>query len=228
MLQLAHRGLHRTAPENTLAAFALSLTAGFKGIETDVRLAADGEAILYHDRNAPNGIAVSALSRNELSHLTGYLVPTLAEALDAFPDAYWNIEIKTPSVLPSCINILKNYIDHCQLLVTSFRHEIIIDVAKELKIDCGLLIAHRPAQIHELLLCALPYPRLRAIVWDYEALDNELIQQSHAQGFNNFVYGAHTEAEHLICQAFPLQGIITDYPEFIGLMPPPARQQILD
>jgi glycerophosphoryl diester phosphodiesterase len=224
MLRLAHRGLHRTAPENTLAAFALSLTAGFKGIETDVRLSADGEAILYHDRNAPNGVAVANLSRNELSHLCGYLVPTLTEALDAFPDAYWNIEIKTASVLPCSLNILKKYIDHTQILLTSFRHELIVNLAKELKVDCGFLLAQRPVHIQEILLPALPYPRLRSLVWDYEVLDNELIQQSHMQGFNNLVYGAQTEAEHIICQSFALQGIITDYPEFVGLSSPLPRQ----
>ncbi len=224
MLRLAHRGLHRTAAENTLAAFALSLTAGFAGIETDVRLSADGEAVLYHNRNAPNGIAVSALSRSELSHLSGYIVPTLSEALDAFPDAYWNIEIKTPSVLPNCLEILQNYIHQRQLLISSFHHDIALQVEKELHINCGLLIAHRPAQLNELLLSAMPHRHLRTLIWDYEILDLELLQQSYAQGFNNYVYGAQTEQEHLICHEFPLQGIITDYPEFVGLPVIPIRQ----
>ncbi|AMC33302.1 glycerophosphodiester phosphodiesterase [Janthinobacterium sp. B9-8] len=224
MLRLAHRGLHRTAPENTLAAFALSLTAGFTGIETDVRLSADGEAVLYHDRNAPNGIAVATLSRSELSHLSGYIVPTLSEALDAFPDAYWNIEIKTPSVLPNCLAILKNHIHQQQLLVSSFHHEVALHVEKELHIDCGFLIAHRPAQLNELILSAMPHRHLRTLIWDYEVLDLDLLNQSFTQGFNNYVYGAQTEQEHLICHEFPLQGIITDYPEFVGLTSAPTRQ----
>lgn len=224
MLLLAHRGFHRTAPENTLAAFALSLTAGFAGIETDVRLAADGEAVLYHDRNAPDGTAVAALSRSELSHLTGYIVPTLAEALDAFPDAYWNIEIKTPSVLPKCLSILENYTDRRQMLVSSFHHDVALTIAKELHINCGLLIAHRPVQINELLLTALPCQRLRTLIWDYEALDATLIRQAHAHGFNNMVYGAQTEQEHFICQSLSVQGIITDHPEFVGLSAAPVLQ----
>ncbi|WP_164521471.1 glycerophosphodiester phosphodiesterase [Iodobacter ciconiae] len=217
MLQLAHRGLHRTAPENTLAAFAQSLTVGFAGIETDVRLSADGEAVLYHDRNAPNGTAVATLSRSELSHLSGYIVPTLSEALDAFPDAYWNIEIKTPSVLPNCLAILQNYLHRRQLLISSFHHEVVLHVEKELRLDCAFLIAHRPAQLNELLLSAMPHPHLRTFIWDYEVLDLDLLNQSYTQGFNNFVYGPQTEQEHIICKAFPLQGIITDFPEFIGL-----------
>jgi len=48
----AHRGLHGpdSGPENSLAAFAAAVTAGF-GIECDVRLLADGEVAVFHDAN---------------------------------------------------------------------------------------------------------------------------------------------------------------------------------
>ena len=47
----AHRGLHGpdTGPENTLAAFAAAVAAGY-GIECDVRLLADGQVVVFHDR----------------------------------------------------------------------------------------------------------------------------------------------------------------------------------
>ncbi len=46
----AHRGLHglETAPENSLAAFDAALARGF-GIECDVQLTADDEAVVFHD-----------------------------------------------------------------------------------------------------------------------------------------------------------------------------------
>jgi len=46
----AHRGLHGpdTGPENSLAAFAAAVAAGY-AIECDVRLLADGEAAVFHD-----------------------------------------------------------------------------------------------------------------------------------------------------------------------------------
>ena len=45
----AHRGLHdSTTPENTLAAFAAAAARGF-GIECDVQLTADEEAVVFHD-----------------------------------------------------------------------------------------------------------------------------------------------------------------------------------
>jgi glycerophosphoryl diester phosphodiesterase len=48
---IAHRGLHDSAQgiiENTASAFAAAL-AGSYGIETDVQISADGEAMVHHD-----------------------------------------------------------------------------------------------------------------------------------------------------------------------------------
>src|SRR5687768_14179847 len=45
----AHRGARAHAPENTLDAFTLALRLGATGLESDVWLTADGEAVLDHD-----------------------------------------------------------------------------------------------------------------------------------------------------------------------------------
>jgi glycerophosphoryl diester phosphodiesterase len=46
---IAHRGAGKLAPENTLAAFRLGASYGFRGFECDVKLSADGELFLLHD-----------------------------------------------------------------------------------------------------------------------------------------------------------------------------------
>ena len=45
----AHRGAGKLAPENTLAAFRLGYAHGYRMVEFDVKLAADGVAFLLHD-----------------------------------------------------------------------------------------------------------------------------------------------------------------------------------
>jgi len=48
---IAHRGLHdatKGVVENTATAFAAAIAGGF-GIETDLQISADGEAMVYHD-----------------------------------------------------------------------------------------------------------------------------------------------------------------------------------
>src|SRR5690606_39490480 len=46
---VAHRGAGRAAPENTLAAFRLGASQGFRMMEYDVKLSADDVPILLHD-----------------------------------------------------------------------------------------------------------------------------------------------------------------------------------
>jgi glycerophosphoryl diester phosphodiesterase len=46
----AHRGASAHAPENTLAAFELALAQNADAIELDVKLSADGRAVVIHDQ----------------------------------------------------------------------------------------------------------------------------------------------------------------------------------
>jgi glycerophosphoryl diester phosphodiesterase len=79
MLVLSHLGYHVAVPENTYDAFESALRLGVNGIETDLRLSADGDLILFHDRLTPDGRAIESLSRSALSAAVGYPIPTLEE-----------------------------------------------------------------------------------------------------------------------------------------------------
>jgi glycerophosphoryl diester phosphodiesterase len=48
-LWIAHRGAGKLAPENTLAAFRVGASHGFRAFECDVKLSADGVPFLLHD-----------------------------------------------------------------------------------------------------------------------------------------------------------------------------------
>ncbi|KAF0815057.1 putative glycerophosphodiester phosphodiesterase 1 [Andreprevotia sp. IGB-42] len=221
---IAHRGLARSVPENTLASFAAALSAGFDGIETDLRLTADDEIVLFHDRVSPLGQPVASLTRKALSQAAGYLVPTLAEAFDAFPEAFWNLEIKSPAAAPGAFALVNSRQMQQRVLITSFRHEVVVFAAEHLDAECGFLLHMRPPALNTVLYPALPLPRLRTLVWHYEMLDQHLLAQANALGFRNYVYGAITEYEHLLCREFGLHGIITDYPQFVGLRSDPLLQ----
>ncbi len=97
MRLLAHRGDHRAAPENTLAAFAAALAIpGVDGLELDVRASADGVAIVLHDATLTRvqGRRVRA-SRLTVADLAGQGVPTLADVLAACPPgAFLDVELK--------------------------------------------------------------------------------------------------------------------------------------
>lgn len=48
-LVIAHRGVPVAAPENSLASFALAQAAGADVLETDLRISADDEIMVFHD-----------------------------------------------------------------------------------------------------------------------------------------------------------------------------------
>lgn len=90
---IAHRGLHDRAagrPENTIAAARAAIAAGY-AIECDVRLSADGEAMVFHDaalgRLTAASDPVAARTAADLGRLTiagtPETIPTLPALLGA-------------------------------------------------------------------------------------------------------------------------------------------------
>ena len=53
------------------------------------------------------------------------------------------------------------------------------------------------------------------MVWDYNIVDEGVLQTVSAAGWGNYVYGAVTPAEHARCNSLGLAGLITDYPTLI-------------
>ena len=93
---IAHRGAGKLAPENTLSAFRLGASYGYRMFECDVKLSADGVPFLMHD---------ATLSRTTNGDGTGGEYPwnTLAQ-LDA---GSWHSRAFAGEPLPSFENIVR-------------------------------------------------------------------------------------------------------------------------
>jgi len=85
----AHRGLHRTERENTLASFKAAVALGVDGVELDVRRTHDGVLVVHHDP----AVGATEIAQNVRSALPEY-VPTLEEALESLDGVLVNVEIK--------------------------------------------------------------------------------------------------------------------------------------
>lgn len=230
MLVFSHRGraggaAGRTAdrtPDNTLAAFERAAAVGVDGMETDVRLSREGEAVLFHDRHAPDGREVAALSRAELSAAVGYPVPTLDEALDLLPGLLWNVEIKAPAALSRTLAVVgQRAAAGRRFLVTSFWHSLIDPFTRFPGVESGFLFASRPAGFEAFSIHFPHDGRIWSAVWHFEVLDPDLLDQVAALGIRNYVYGVESPDEHRLCQTLPLAGVITDHPEL--LLPGPGK-----
>jgi glycerophosphoryl diester phosphodiesterase len=113
---IGHRGAAAYAPENTLASFRRALELGAEALEFDVRLSADGCAVVVHDptldRTTDRTGPIAALTQAELARVdaghhfseddgathpfrgTGIAIPSLREVLAAFPGVPLLLEIK--------------------------------------------------------------------------------------------------------------------------------------
>ncbi|MCT1356853.1 glycerophosphodiester phosphodiesterase family protein [Rothia kristinae] len=110
----AHRGLALEAAENSLEAFRAAVEAGAEWIETDVNTTADGVVLVLHDPSLDRvaGVPgrVSQLSAAQVAEVRlpdGQRIPTLAEALEAFPTARFNIDLKDEGAVEAVPRVLR-------------------------------------------------------------------------------------------------------------------------
>ncbi len=127
----AHRGSSAHHPENTLPAFAAAVQAGLRYLELDVRATRDGAVVVHHDETLERlcGVEekVADLPLDELRRLDagfgftqdegetfpwrgkGIVVPTLEDVLQAFPDCFFNIEVKQgePAIESAVLEVIR-------------------------------------------------------------------------------------------------------------------------
>jgi glycerophosphoryl diester phosphodiesterase len=105
-ISFAHRGARAHAPENTLEAFELALRLGASGLESDVWLTADGEAVLDHDgvvgRRGLRRVRVGDVARADLpAH-----VPSLADLYATCGTAFdLSLDVKDPAAFARVVEV---------------------------------------------------------------------------------------------------------------------------
>lgn len=112
-----------------MLAFAHALDVGVTHIETDVHATADGVAVIVHDpaldRVAGRDMQVGATRLADLRSIDlggGQQVPELREALLAFPDTKFNIDLKSDAAVVPTVRAIVEAKAEQRVLVTSF-HE---------------------------------------------------------------------------------------------------------
>ena len=160
---IGHRGAAATHPENTLLSFEAALDAGAQILESDVHLTRDGIPILLHDpslERTTNGDGLAAaLDWSEIAERDagyqfasaggrfpfrgqGIQVARLDAAFAAFPDARFNLEIKSedPRASQATLDLILEHDRAARTLVTAGEDPI-------MEILLGALAEHaaRPA-----------------------------------------------------------------------------------
>lgn len=240
---IAHRGAGSLAPENTLAAFRLGASYGYRAFECDVKLSADQEPFLLHDttlKRTTNGRGTAGdLSWAELSRLdagawhgprfAGEPLPSL-QAIADFVKAHGhalNLEIKpTPgteaatgeAVGRACTRLWAG--SGAALLLSSF--------------EPGALRGAKASapQIPRALLLDRLWPDWLdtarslgcvAVVTNHRLMDATLMAQLQRAGLRALCYTVNDAAEARRLMALGVHGLITDAVDWFmpvdGLLP---------
>jgi len=229
-LWIAHRGAGKLAPENTLTAFRVGASHGYRAFECDVKLSADGVPFLLHDatleRTSSGHGAASSLSWNELSRLdaggwhsrgfAGEPLPSLAGiAAYCLRNGFaLNIEIKpTPGDEANTGRVVATeaarlWTGHAiPPLLSSFQPDALQaarDAAPQL--PRALLLDGLPdgwfEQAHG-LGCV-------AVVTHFALMDAAVITRLHGAGLRALVYTVNDAADAQRLAALGIDGVITD------------------
>lgn len=141
---IAHRGASGLAPENTLAAFDRAAADGADAFELDVRLSADGVAVVIHDptldrttdrQGAIEDLTVAQLQAGDAGARfspdgatfpfrgTGVTIPTFAAVLERYPTMPLLVEIKTATAQLAVRSDLIRAGAQQRVVLASFHHE---------------------------------------------------------------------------------------------------------
>lgn len=234
MTVIAHRGSSGTAPENTIVAFRRAGEAGADGIELDVRLTADGELAVFHDRTlnrTTNGRGrLNLHTARELSRLdagrwfapryAGERVPTLTAVLDRLPGKLGiNIEVKTDGdrfwrsrTARRLASVLAHHGRERPILVSSFNH-MFLRVLRS--IDPSIPIGVLAMPLRDAGVLPSHFARslgARAYICSRTSLRKRFVRDAHRHGMKVYVYGVNSARHVIRPRRFGVDGVITNYP----------------
>lgn len=116
-LAMAHRGgallAENVGIENTTAAFSHAVDLGYRYLETDVHVSADGVVYAFHDEHLGRMTGVdapiAALTSREVDRALvdgREPVPRMEHLLEAFPAACFNIDVKSDEAVGPTVRLL--------------------------------------------------------------------------------------------------------------------------
>lgn len=232
-LAFAHRGGAGVHPENTWAAFSHAVGLGYRYLETDVRLTADGVVVAFHDatldRVTDRRGPIARLRWDEVrrARIAGEHEPVrLDELLDAFPDVLVNIDPKEDAVLEPLARVIERTRAVERVCIASFRdarqarmRRLLgprLCVAGGPRVVARLRIASGRRRVASVVLprhapCVQVPVRLRRLA----LLDERFVSAAHGIGTGVHAWTIDDPAEMERLLDLGVDGIMTDQPEVL-------------
>jgi glycerophosphoryl diester phosphodiesterase len=199
MAVLAHRGDSAHHPENTLEACAAAVAAGADGVELDVRLDADGAAVVFHDddllRLCGRAGRIERLPRAEREALRvrgTHPVPTLREAIEACGELVVDVELKSPGPgraarLAACVAAELRAIGGAggteRFLVSSFDPVALLQFRRHAPEIALAYLFHADQALPLRMGLAAPIAGVAAVHPDHRLVSAAAVERWHARGY---------------------------------------------
>ena len=242
---IGHRGAAGVQPENTLSSFATALAEGAGILESDVHLTRDGIPVLLHDSNLDRTTdgrgAAGDYDWAELRMLDaayhfcdetgstplrgcGIALARLEDAFSAFPDARFNLEIKSsdPRAISTTLDLITRFEREDRTLVTAGEDAIMQGLREALvrhgaRPAVGASVGEIVQAVHSALSGA-PMPRdvmtlqVPPSFMGQPLVTRAFVDHAHAHGVHVHVWTINSLDEIASLLALDVDGIVTDHP----------------
>lgn len=218
MLKIGHRGSKGHVSENTIESFLKAFELGADGIELDVHLSADDEAIVIHDDTVDRTIknAAGFVKDFTVAEFQKLGVPTLVEVFHILPEgAFLNIEIKDPKATKIVVEEIEKFvrlkeINYNKVVVSSFDWEILKEIKKlNPTIQLGVLTEENLEEAFEV---ANELEAYSINPW-FELLTAEFIELAHHQQFQIHTFTVNSPEDITFVKNLGVDAIISDFPD---------------
>jgi glycerophosphoryl diester phosphodiesterase len=229
---MAHRGGAIEHLENTLPAFQACVDLGYRYLETDVQITADGTLVAFHDaaleRVTDRTGRVDAMNWSELSQARiGGREPImrLEDLLGAWPDVKFNLDIKVAGVLAPLVRLVTRMGVGDRICLGSFS-DARIAAARRL-FGPTVCTSLGPRGVAALRLSSYS-PRAAGLVriqagcaqvplqlGGRALVDERFMAAAHARGLQVHVWTVDDPAEARVMLDLGVDGIMTDRPAML-------------
>ncbi|WNV77741.1 glycerophosphodiester phosphodiesterase [Geodermatophilus sp. DSM 44513] len=231
-LAMAHRGGAIEHLENSLPAFEACVAMGYRYLETDVRVTADGVPVVFHDavldRVTDRTGRVDQLTWAQLSGARiGGREPVLRleDLLGAWADVRFNLDVKAPGVVAPLARTVRRLGVADRICVASFSDARV--AAARRVFGPGVCTSLGPRGVAALRLSSYS-PRAAGLVripagcaqvplqlGGRALVDERFIAAAHAQGLQVHVWTVDTEEEATRVLDLGVDGVMTDRPAML-------------
>ena len=229
---MAHRGGAIEHLENTLPAFQACVDMGYRYLETDVRVTADGVLVVFHDptleRVTDRAGRIESLPWSEVSTARiGGREPILRleDLLGAWPDVRFNLDIKAAGVLAPLVRTVRRMKVADRICLGSFS-DARIAAARRL-FGPSVCTALGPRGVAALRLSSYS-PRAAGLVriqagvaqvplqlGGRALVDERFLAAAHARDLQVHVWTVDTEDETTALLDLGVDGLMTDRPAML-------------